>query len=136
MAKKENRYIPQVVFHPGETLSEKLAEMKMGSKEFAVRTDKPEKTINAVLKGESSITPDMAVQFESVTKIPAHFWMNKQPFMMNLQLNGRYRSRKKTKLYHKEYLHQRMFGSMLKSLTPIRPLLSEGCNTRNISLIL
>ncbi|ULB33480.1 ImmA/IrrE family metallo-endopeptidase [Proteiniphilum propionicum] len=78
MAKKENRYIPQVVFHPGETLAEKLAEMKMGPKEFAVRTDKPEKTINAVLKGESSITPDMAVQFESVTKIPAHFWMNKQ----------------------------------------------------------
>jgi addiction module HigA family antidote len=78
MAIKENRYIPQVVFHPGETLAEKLAEMKMGPKEFAVRAGKPEKTIIAVMKGESSITPDMAVQFESVTHIPAHFWMNKQ----------------------------------------------------------
>jgi len=91
MAKKENQYIPQVVFHPGETLSEKLAEMKMGPKEFAMRTDKPEKTINAVLKGESSITPDMAVQFESVTKIPAHSWMSKQRSFDEYQARERQR---------------------------------------------
>ena len=48
----------------------------MGPKEFSVRTGKPEKTIIAVLKGKSSITPDMAVQFEHVTQIPAHYWMN------------------------------------------------------------
>jgi addiction module HigA family antidote len=75
---KQNQYFPSVVFHPGETLAEKLEEMGMGPKEFALRTGKPEKTIIAVLKGESSITPDMAVQFESVTKIPANFWMNHQ----------------------------------------------------------
>jgi addiction module HigA family antidote len=75
---KHNQFFPQVVFHPGETLDEKLKELGMGPKEFAFRTGKPEKTISAVLKGESSITPDMAVQFESVTRIPAHFWMNSQ----------------------------------------------------------
>lgn len=75
---KENQYFPQSVPHPGETLAEKLEEMKMGPKEFALRTGKPEKTIIAVLKGESSITPDMAVQFENVTRIPANFWMNHQ----------------------------------------------------------
>jgi addiction module HigA family antidote len=75
---KENQYFPQSVPHPGETLEEKLEEMQMGPKEFALRTGKPEKTIIAVLKGESSITPDMAVQFESITRIPAHFWMNHQ----------------------------------------------------------
>ncbi len=74
----QNQYFPQTVSHPGETLEEKLEEMDMGPKEFAVRTGKPEKTIIAVIKGESSITADMAVQFESVTKIPAHFWMNSQ----------------------------------------------------------
>ena len=52
--------------------------MGMSVKEFAIRTDKPEKTINAVLKGDSSVTPDMAVAFEIVTGIPASFWMNKQ----------------------------------------------------------
>lgn len=73
-----NQYFPQVVFHPGETLEEKLQEMGMGPKEFGIRTGKPEKTIFAIIKGESNITADMAVQFESVTKIPAHFWMNSQ----------------------------------------------------------
>ncbi len=59
-------------------LAEKLEEMAMSVKEFAVRTSKPEKTIFAVINGSSSITSDMAVAFESVTKIPAHFWLNKQ----------------------------------------------------------
>ena len=75
---KQNQYFPSVVFHPGETLEEKLEEMGMGPKEFALRTGKPEKTIIAILKGDSAITPDTAVQFENVTKIPAHFWMNHQ----------------------------------------------------------
>lgn len=76
--KAENGYIPSVVFHPGETLAEKLDEMGMGPKEFAVRTSKPEKTIIAILNGDSSITADMAVRFEIVTSIPAHFWMKSQ----------------------------------------------------------
>jgi len=75
---KQNQYFPQSWPHPGETLEEKLQEMGMGPKEFAIRTGKPEKTIIAVLKGDSALTPDMALQFESVTKIPAHFWMNSQ----------------------------------------------------------
>ncbi len=75
---KQNKYFPQSVPHPGETLAEKLEEMGMGPKEFALRSGKPEKTISAILKGDSSITPDMAVQFENVTKIPAHFWINYQ----------------------------------------------------------
>jgi addiction module HigA family antidote len=75
---KQNQYFLTVVFHPGETLAEKLEEMDMGPKEFALRTGKPEKTIIAVLKGDSAITADMAIQFEQVTKIPAHFWMNHQ----------------------------------------------------------
>ena len=68
METTKNQYIPQVVFHPGETLAEKLKEMGMGPKEFAVRTGKPEKTISEILNSKSSITPEMAVQFESVTK--------------------------------------------------------------------
>jgi HTH-type transcriptional regulator / antitoxin HigA len=74
----QNQYFPKSVPHPGETLAEKLEEMAMPRNEFALRTGKPEKTIIAVLKGESSITPDMALRFENVTKIPANFWMNHQ----------------------------------------------------------
>jgi len=75
---KQNEYFPQSVPHPGETLEEKLQEMNMGPKEFAIRTGKPEKTVTAILKGESAITPDMALLFENVTKIPMRFWMNAQ----------------------------------------------------------
>jgi len=73
-----NEYYPEEVLHPCETLNEKLEEMGMSRKEFALRTGKPEKTIIAVLKGESSITSEMAVMFENITKIPAHFWLSKQ----------------------------------------------------------
>lgn len=74
----QNEYFPQSVFHPGVDLKEKLDEIKMGPKEFALKSEKPEKTITAILKFESSITPDMAVQFEKVLKIPADFWLKRQ----------------------------------------------------------
>lgn len=73
-----NQYNPDVVFHPAVTLNEKLEEMGMNRKDFALRTGKPEKTIIAVLNEESSLTPEMAILFEKVTQIPADFWINKQ----------------------------------------------------------
>jgi addiction module HigA family antidote len=75
---KRNEYVPQTVSHPGATLREKLEELGMSQKEFAVRTGKPEQTIVKVLNGDSSLTPDMAVQFETVLGIPAKFWLNRQ----------------------------------------------------------
>lgn len=75
---RQNQYFPQSSPHPGETLEEKLNELGMGPKEFAVRIVKPMKTITTVLTGESSIPADLAVRFEKATKIPAHFWMDHQ----------------------------------------------------------
>lgn len=75
---KRNEYVPQTVTHPGVTLREKLGELGMSQKEFAVRTGKPEQTIVKVVDGKSALTPDMAVQFESVLGIPATFWLNRQ----------------------------------------------------------
>ena len=73
-----NQYFPQTIPHPGAILDEKLKEMGMSNKEFALRTDKPEKTITAILKGSSGITPEMAIKFENVTQIPANFWIRYQ----------------------------------------------------------
>lgn len=75
---KRNEYVPQTVTHPGVTLKEKLVELGMSQKEFAVRTGKPEQTIVKVIDGKSALTPDMAVKFESVLGIPATFWLNRQ----------------------------------------------------------
>lgn len=74
----KNEYHPQVVSHPGETLREKLDELQMSPKEFAIRCNKPVKTISEVLNGKSAITPDMAIQFENVLQIPAKFWLKRQ----------------------------------------------------------
>jgi len=71
-------YQPDYAVHPGETLREKLEELGMSPKEFAVRTGKPVKTISEILNAKSSITSEMSVQFEKVLKIPAGFWIKKQ----------------------------------------------------------
>jgi HTH-type transcriptional regulator / antitoxin HigA len=73
-----NEYFPETFTHPGFTLNEKLKEIGMSKKEFALRTEKPEQTIIKIINGNSSITPDMSIQFENVLKIPANFWLKKQ----------------------------------------------------------
>ncbi len=75
---KHNQYTPLRVTHPGVTLGDKIQEMEMTVREFAVRTANPENTILNVLRGDCAITPDLAEAFETVTRIPAHFWMNRQ----------------------------------------------------------
>ena len=74
----ENLYIPKNVSHPGTTLDEKLKEMGLSAKEFAGLISQPEETVNAIIRGNSTITLELAVAFENVTKIPANFWMNRQ----------------------------------------------------------
>jgi HTH-type transcriptional regulator/antitoxin HigA len=115
-----NYYKPIEILYPGITLSEKIEELGMSNKEFAIRTCKPEKTINAVLKGESSITSDMAIAFETVTKIPAGFWLNSQ------KIYDEYKSRKKRDL---ELAENREWAKKF----PINDLLKKGwikpCNT-------
>jgi len=74
----KNKYKPQSVTPLYKTLVEKLNELNMGNKEFAIRVGKPEKTITAVTNGTISITEEMAAKFEDVLKIPASFWINRQ----------------------------------------------------------
>ena len=73
-----NQYYPKTVTHPSEFLIEILEEKQMSVNEFAIEIGKPEKTISSVLKGKSSITPEMAVLFEQIIKVPAHFWIEAQ----------------------------------------------------------
>ncbi len=74
----QNEYFPQEVFHPGETLSEKLSEIGISENELNFLTGEKAKAINAILRGNRSITQEIALILESITKIPAHFWLKKQ----------------------------------------------------------
>lgn len=73
-----NEYHPQTVSHPGIDLQEKLDELDMSPKEMALLCNKPVKTISNILNGNSPITPQMAIQFEQILKIPARYWLKRQ----------------------------------------------------------
>ncbi len=73
-----NEYTPDVVSPPGETLLEKLKEIGMTQAELANRMGRPKKTINEIIKGKASITPETALQLERVLGIPARFWNNRE----------------------------------------------------------
>ena len=72
----ENRYSPDVVSLPGETLAELLAERGLSQAELAERMGRPKKTVNEIIKGKTPITPETALQLERVLSVRASFWNN------------------------------------------------------------
>lgn len=74
----QNRYIPDRVSPPGETLQETLELIGMSQAELAERTGRPKKTINEIVQGKAAITPETALQLEQVLGIPASFWNNRE----------------------------------------------------------
>ncbi|MCZ0934169.1 MAG: helix-turn-helix domain-containing protein [Gemmatimonadetes bacterium] len=69
-----NRYSPDEVSPPGETLREILHERGFTQAELATRTGRPRKTISEIVNGKAAITVDTALQFELVLGVPAAFW--------------------------------------------------------------
>ncbi len=71
-----NEYSPNKAIPPGYTLLENLKYLGMTQKELAERMNRPIKTINEIIKGKKSITPETALQLERVLGIPAKIWNN------------------------------------------------------------
>jgi addiction module HigA family antidote len=59
---------------PGEILLEALQDREMTQSELAQRLGRPLKTINEIIKGKASITPETAIQLERALGISARFW--------------------------------------------------------------
>jgi HTH-type transcriptional regulator/antitoxin HigA len=74
----ENRYQPNVVSPPGETLLDILEERGMSQAELSRRMGRPKKTINEIIQGKAAITHDTSLQLEKVLSVPSHFWINRQ----------------------------------------------------------
>lgn len=72
----KNQYQPDYCISPGEILLEALEERGLTQSDLAHRTGRPIKTINEIVQGKTSITPDTALQLERVLDIPSKFWMN------------------------------------------------------------
>ena len=75
---KKFKYIPQEVSSPGTSLLDVLEESGISQSELAERMGRPTKTINEIIKGKAIITPETAIQLETVLKIPAKFWMKRE----------------------------------------------------------
>lgn len=73
-----NQYEPDMVSPPGETLKETLDALGMSQAELADRMGRPKKTINEIIKGKASLTPDTALQLERVLGITAAFWNKRE----------------------------------------------------------
>ncbi|MDP3024174.1 MAG: helix-turn-helix domain-containing protein [candidate division Zixibacteria bacterium] len=73
-----NKYEPDYVSPPGETLVDVLESLEMPQVMLATRMGRPTKTINEIIKGRTAITPDTALQLEKVLGIPASFWNNRE----------------------------------------------------------
>ena len=69
-------YERDYVVAPGETLLETLWALDMTQTELAKRTGRPVNTINQIITGKATITPEIAVQLERVLGVPACIWNN------------------------------------------------------------
>lgn len=72
----QNQFQPNYAIPPGTTLLETLEALGMSQAELAERTGRPKKTINEIIKGKASLTPETALQLERALGIPASFWNN------------------------------------------------------------
>jgi len=70
----KNRYIPDTVFAPGETLLEVIEDRGMSQAQLAERMGRPKKTINEIIKGKAAITPETAIQLERTLGVSSDFW--------------------------------------------------------------
>lgn len=69
-----NEYFPTEVTPPGETLRDILDERAISQTELATRMGRPVKTVSEIVNGKTTITPETALQLETVLGVPASFW--------------------------------------------------------------
>lgn len=68
-------YQSDLAIHVGEFLAETIESIGMSQTELAKRMNRPHQAINEIVAGKKSVTPQTALELESVTKVPAHIWM-------------------------------------------------------------
>ncbi len=73
-----NKYKPDSISPPGETLLETLEALGMTQAHLAERTGQSKKTIKEIMKGKSPISPGIATELEHVLGVPAVFWNNRE----------------------------------------------------------
>jgi len=73
-----NNLKPAIVYHPGEILLEELEERGITQSDFAEIINRPPKTINEIIKGKKSITPETANSIAAALDTSAEMWLGMQ----------------------------------------------------------
>lgn len=71
----DNKYKPDKVSHPGETLRELLKEKGISPAKLASIIDIPADIIRAITSGKAAITKDIAIKLTKVLEVSAEFWL-------------------------------------------------------------
>ncbi|MBQ6419104.1 MAG: HigA family addiction module antidote protein [Synergistaceae bacterium] len=69
---------PDLLIHPGETISDILGERKITQKELAQRAGVSEPFLSDVIHGKKDISKRLAVGLEYALGVPSSFWLNLQ----------------------------------------------------------
>ena len=78
MTNKIVEYKDLIAFHPGQYLGELIEDYEMTQKEFAENLGVSPKTISKLVKGEESISNEIAQKLEKFTNISMITWLNLQ----------------------------------------------------------
>ncbi len=67
-----------VLSPPGDTLLETIEALAISQTELAKRMNCPLKLVHEIIKGEGPITPEIALQLETILNVPATFWVERE----------------------------------------------------------
>ena len=67
-----------IAFHPGQYIGELIEDYNMTQKEFAAKLGVSPKMIRKLVKGEQSISNEIAQKLEKFTNISMKTWLNLQ----------------------------------------------------------
>ncbi len=71
--------VSNLAIPPGDTLRDEIEERGLSQRELARLTGRSPRTINSIVTGKQSITPEMALALESALRGPsARFWLSLQ----------------------------------------------------------
>ena len=68
--------IPAEVFPPGEFLADELKERGWTQIEFSEIIRRPTKTVNEIIAGKKSITPETALELAAALSTSPQYWLN------------------------------------------------------------
>lgn len=78
MARRNPGISPELIIHPGETISDVLEDRGITQKELAQRAGVSEAFLSDVIHGKKDISKSLAMGLEYALGVPSSFWLNLQ----------------------------------------------------------